>query len=106
MEGRVLAKLLDGDRLLLKVQADGNVYLATFEQRQKEIDLLVDPGDLVTLQVQGTDPFPVSPAIRGVRKSEAAVAPPAVVSPAPEAAVEESQELPEPARPDSVSPQL
>lgn len=70
MEGRVLAKLVDGDRLLLKVQTDENVYLATFEERQREIELLVDQGDLVTLQIQGTDPFPMGPAIRRVRKPQ------------------------------------
>ena len=53
-----------------KVQTDENVYLATFEERQREIELLVDRGDLVTLQIQGTDPFPVAPAIRRVRNPQ------------------------------------
>ena len=114
MEGRVLAKLVDGERLLLKVQTDENVYLATFEQRQREIDLLVDQGDLVTLQVHGTDPFPVGPAIRRVRKTDPHVLPPALAEPStsavevpvPEQEGEEAQEVPQPARPDSASPEL
>lgn len=76
MEGRVLAKMQDGNRLLLKVQTDGDVYLATFEQRQREIDLLVDRGDLLTLEVRGTDPFPLEPEIRRVRKPQSASMPP------------------------------
>jgi len=122
MEGRVLAKMVDGERLLLKVQTDEDVYLATFEQRQREIDLLVDRGDLVTLQVRGTDPFPMGPAIRRVRKTDPQGTP--VVEPEalfPEAAseasegpapetepdreAEESPELPQPVHPDSAKPE-
>ena len=112
MEGRVLAKLIDGERLLLKVQTDEDVYLATFAQRQREIDLLVDQGDWVTLQVHGTDPFPVGPAIRRVRKSDRQEwQPPSTSSPetlhtpeAPASGEDLPQETPLPAPGDSASP--
>jgi hypothetical protein len=67
VEGEVVEKVLDGDRLLLKVRTKEESFLATFVRRQKDVNLLVDRGDLVTLEVAGANPFPVDPGIESVR---------------------------------------
>ena len=68
VQGQVVEKVIEGDRLLLKVQAPDGSFLATFVRRQKDVNLLVDRGDLVSLQVEDADPFPVDPDIASVRK--------------------------------------
>ncbi len=67
-DGRVVAKRLQGDRLLLTVDASEGAVLATFTQKVPEIDLLVDDGDLVTLGLPGYEPFADNPPILAVRK--------------------------------------
>jgi hypothetical protein len=67
-DGRVVAKRLQGDRLLLTVDASDGAVLATFTQKVPEIDLLVDDGDLVTLGLPGYEPFAENPPILAVRK--------------------------------------
>jgi hypothetical protein len=68
VEGHVLDKALESDRLLLKIETEQGAFLATFTERQAEIDLLVDPGDTITLDVQAYQPFLADPAIARVRK--------------------------------------
>jgi hypothetical protein len=68
VEGRVLDKAPEPDRLLLKVETEDGVFLATFTERQTEIDLLVDPGDTITLDAREYQPFLEDPAIERVRK--------------------------------------
>lgn len=68
VEGRVLDKTLDGDRLLLTIQAGDDKYLSTFFERWKEVDFLVEPQDMVTLVVSGNDPFLENPPIEKVRR--------------------------------------
>ncbi len=67
-QGRVVAKRLQGDRLLLTVDASEGAVLATFTQKVPEIDLLVDDGDLVTLDLPAYEPFADNPTIRAVKK--------------------------------------
>lgn len=69
-QGRVVAKRLQGDRLLLTVDASEGAVLATFTQKVPEIDLLVDDGDLVTLGLPGYEPFADNPPILAVKKKE------------------------------------
>ncbi len=69
-QGRVVAKRLQGDRLLLTVDASEGAVLATFTQKVPEIDLLVDDGDLVTLDLPAYEPFADNPTIRAVRKKQ------------------------------------
>lgn len=76
VEGEVVEKVIEEDRLLLKVQAAEESFLATFVRRQKDVSLLVDRGDLVALEVGDTDPFPVDPDIERVRKPAAQPASP------------------------------
>jgi hypothetical protein len=70
VEGRVLEKALESDRLLLKIESEHGVFLATFTARQAEIDLLVEPGDTVTLDAREYRPFLEDPTLDRVRKPE------------------------------------
>jgi len=93
VEGRVLNKALESDRLLLKIEAEDGVLLATFTERQEEIDLLVDPGDTLTLDVKGYQPFLADPAIERVRRTNPPVEP---EEPQAEGGVKEEPRLTEP----------
>lgn len=69
-EGRVVGKRLQGERLLVTVDAAEGTVLATFNQRVEEIDMLVEEGDLLKLGVARYEPFVEDPAILSVRKQE------------------------------------
>lgn len=69
-EGRVVGKRLQGERLLLTVDAAEGTVLATFKQRVPEIDMLVEEGDLLKLGVRRYEPFVEDPPILSVRKQE------------------------------------
>lgn len=85
VDGEVLEKSSEPERLLLKLATQQGVVLATFTERIEEIDLLVESGDVVTLNVSRYQPFLDNPAIQRVRK--------------PETAFEEPRE-PEPVKPE------
>jgi len=68
IEGPVLGKRLEENRLLLTVQGQQGAVLATFRKQVAEIDLLVGVGDTVTLGVSRYEPFVEDPSFRGVRK--------------------------------------
>ncbi len=70
MQSRVLGKSREEGRLLLKLETDGGVLLATFTQKVEEIDLLVDKGDAVTLRAERYEPFLTDPRLDRVTKSE------------------------------------
>jgi len=91
LEGEVLAKEMESDRLLLKVSTKEGVLLATFTQRQKEIDVLVETGDIVTLGVDRYQPFLEEPTIERMRKPERRVEPAPVESPPPQRQVGEEE---------------
>jgi hypothetical protein len=86
VEGRVVDKALESDRLLLKIESEQGVFLATFTERQAEIDLLVDPGDTVTLDAREYRPFLEDPTLDRVRKPKP---PLETEAPAEEAGVED-----------------
>jgi len=67
-EGRVIGKRLQGERLLMTVDASEGTILATFTQRVPEIDLLVQQGDILKLGVGRYEPFVEDPPILAVRK--------------------------------------
>lgn len=69
VEGEVLGKRLDGERLLLTVETPRGAVLATFRDKVAEIDLLVEAGDSVTLGLGRYRPFVNDPALEGVRKT-------------------------------------
>lgn len=72
VEGKVVAKRREQERLLLTILTAQGALLATFKTRVAEIDLLVEQGDTVTLALRRYDPFIEDPTIQRVRKGEPA----------------------------------
>ena len=70
VDGEVVRKLREGERLLLTVQTSQGSVLATFKKKVAEIDLLVQQGDTVTLALSRYEPFVEDPTIERVRKLE------------------------------------
>jgi hypothetical protein len=73
VEGRVVRKQREPDRLLLTLVSERGAILATFTRRIPELDLLIDQGDRVTLSLAEVRPFVENPTIVRVQKE---VAPP------------------------------
>ena len=70
VDGEVVRKLREGERLLLTVQTTQGSVLATFKKKVAEIDLLVQQGDTITLALGRYEPFVEDPTIERVRKLE------------------------------------
>ncbi|MFQ5899487.1 MAG: hypothetical protein ACE5JN_14750 [Candidatus Methylomirabilia bacterium] len=68
VEGTVVAKAREEDRILLTVATAQGSLVATFRERVVEIDLLIGEGDTLTLGVRRYEPFVEEPAIERVRK--------------------------------------
>ena len=68
VEGKVVAKQREPDRLLLTVLTPQGAILVTFKKKVPEINLLVEQGDTVTLDLRQYKPFVEDPAIKRVRK--------------------------------------
>lgn len=83
VDGTVLAKNREADRLLLTVGTDHGAVLITFRKKVAEIALLVEPGDTVTLGLPRYEPFVEDPAIRRVRKRKPGRPPDAEAGSAP-----------------------
>ena len=74
IDGSVFKKQLEegeNARLLLSVDTEHGAVLATFTRKVSEIDMLVDEGDRVTLDVAGYAPFISDPIVAGVQKGPA-----------------------------------
>ncbi|GJL55024.1 MAG: hypothetical protein NPIRA02_21560 [Nitrospirales bacterium] len=69
VEGVVVKKQSEEARLLLTISAPDGALLATFEKKITEISLLVDEGDVVTLDTRVYAPFVTDPPILRVKKS-------------------------------------
>lgn len=70
LEGEVLREERRDDRYLLTLKTPQGAILATFRERAAEVDLLVDPGDRVTLALPGYAPFVTDPRIARVLKRD------------------------------------
>jgi len=70
VEGQVLQKQRDGNRVLLKVQTDRGVILAAFSKRVAEIDLLVEPGATIALALPDDAPVVDNPKIEHVTRAK------------------------------------
>lgn len=70
VEGTVLDKERQPDRLLMRISTGEGLMLATFSQKQDDIDLLVQAGDRVKLRVPRFEPFVTDPAIEHVRRPD------------------------------------
>jgi hypothetical protein len=68
VEGAVAAKQRQPERLLVTVVTPAGATLATFTKRVPEIDLLVQVGDTVTLEISAYQPFLENPHITNVAK--------------------------------------
>ena len=87
IEGEVLRKQREGNRLLLKVAMAQGPMLVTFTQKVAELDLLLEPGDTVTLITTGYATFVEDPALERVKRqggAEVAPAPPPASSSGPQ----------------------
>jgi hypothetical protein len=68
LEGSVVHKQRQQDRLLITITTQDGTILATFQQQVPEIDLLIEERDLVTLDVRQYEPFVNDPPVLRVTK--------------------------------------
>jgi hypothetical protein len=68
IEGEVLGKQREANRLLLKVSTAQGPMLVTFTQKVAELDLLLEPGDTVTLLTPGYTTFVDDPTLDHVKR--------------------------------------
>ena len=68
VEGQVIRKQRDANRLLLTVTTSRGAILATFTRKVPEVDLLVGEGDELTMSLRRVEPFVEDPVIESVRK--------------------------------------
>jgi hypothetical protein len=72
IQGEVLRKQREGNRLLVKVGTTQGPMLVTFTQKVAELDLLLEPGDTVTLTTSGYATFVDDPSLDRVQRSPGA----------------------------------
>ena len=89
VEGEVVRKQREGNRLLLKVATAQGPMLVTFTQKVAELDLLLEPGETVTLITTGYATFVDDPTLERVNRPGAAG-----VAPASPPASSSSPEIP------------
>jgi hypothetical protein len=68
VEGQVTNKQREPNRVLVKLQTDQGVVLATFTKRVAEIDLLIEQGDTIALALRSDEPFVDDPQIERVKR--------------------------------------
>ena len=85
MQAEVLRKQRDANRLLLKVGTAQGPMLVTFTQKVAELDLLLEPGDTVTLITSGYATFVDDPSLDRVQRPPGAglASPPPALSSSP-----------------------
>jgi hypothetical protein len=87
IEGEVVRKQRDGNRLLVKVATTQGPMLVTFTQKVAELDLLLEPGDRVELLTPGYATFVEDPTLERVQRPAGAG-----VAPSPSGSPQGSQE--------------
>ena len=70
VEGQVLNKQREPNRLLVKIQLEQGVILATYTKRVAEVDLLVEPGDTIALELRSDAPVVDEPPIERVKRKK------------------------------------
>ena len=84
IEGQVVRKQRDGNRLLVKITTAQGPMLVTFTQKAADLDVLLDNGDTLTLATPGYATFVDDPIVEHVRTAARAPSPPpATPSPPP-----------------------
>jgi hypothetical protein len=76
IEGQVVRKQRDGNRLLVKITTAQGPMLVTFTQKAPDLDVLLDNGDTVTLVTPGYATFVDDPIVDHVKAAGRAPAPP------------------------------
>lgn len=93
IEGEVVRKQREGNRLLLKVATAQGPILVTFTQKVAELDLLLEPGDRVELITPGYATFVEDPILERVKRPAGAgvvPSPPSTSSGSPKASQEKT----------------
>jgi hypothetical protein len=93
IDGEVVRKQREGNRLLLKVATAQGPMLVTFSQKVAELDLLLEPGDRVELLTPGYATFIEDPTLERVKKPAGAVpapSPPSTSSGSPQGSQEKT----------------
>ena len=75
IEGQVVRKQREGNRLLVKVTTAQGPMLVTFTQKVADLDVLLDPGDTVTLVIPGYATFVEDPVLERVKEPGRAKSP-------------------------------
>lgn len=70
LDGTVVVKKREGDRLLLAIQTQEGSILATFKEKVAETELLISEGDLITIVLRQYKPFVEDPVISRVREKQ------------------------------------
>jgi hypothetical protein len=70
IEGQVVSKQREPNRLLVKIQTETGVLLATYTKRVAEVDLLVEPGDTIALELRNDEPVVDEPHIERVKRKK------------------------------------
>ena len=76
IEGQVVRKQRDGNRLLVKIATAQGPMLVTFTQKAPDLDVLLDNGDTLTLVTPGYATFVDDPIVDHVKAAGRAPAPP------------------------------
>lgn len=76
IEGQVVRKQRDGNRLLVKVTTAQGPMLVTFTQKAPDLDVLLDNGDTVMLGIPGYATFVDDPIVEHVKAGGRAPSPP------------------------------
>jgi len=76
IEGQVVRKQRDGNRLLVKITTAQGPMLVTFTQKVADLDVLLDAGDTVTLLTGGYSTFVDDPGLERVKEPTRGPAPP------------------------------
>jgi hypothetical protein len=81
IEGQVVRKQRDGNRLLVKITTAQGPMLVTFTQKVADLDVLLDVGDTATLVIPGYATFVDDPILERVKEPARAQPPPATPPP-------------------------
>ena len=71
IEGDVVRKQRDGNRLLVKITTTKGPALVAFTQKVADLDVLLDPGDSVVLVTSGYATFIDDPVLERVQRRDA-----------------------------------
>jgi len=75
IDGQVVRKQRDGNRLLVKISTAQGPMLVTFTQKVADLDVLLDSGDTVTLGTPGYATFVDDPILERVKEPSRAQTP-------------------------------